>query len=62
MAKLDIPKLLSTPRELCETCYNWCSQEDVGPHDWPQCVNSGDYDCYNYLMHYTNDCPKHLEL
>ena len=62
MGKLDIPKLLSTPRELCKTCYNWCSQEDVGPNDWPQCENSSDFYCYSYLMHYTNDCPKHLEL
>lgn len=58
----DIAKLLSTPRELCKTCYNWCTQEDVGEHDWPQCSEAFDWDCYWYLTRKNDTCPKHLIL
>lgn len=62
MGIVDIAELLRTPRELCKTCYNWCSQEDVGEYDWPQCSESDDFDCHDYLIHNRNNCPKHLEL
>lgn len=58
----NVAEMLRTPRELCLTCYNWCTQEDVGEYDWPQCENSADYDCYRYLTHQRENCPKHLIL
>lgn len=51
----------SIPRELCKKCYNWYTQEDVGEHDIPHCINS-DYCCSDYLRKYRNDCPKFVEL
>ncbi len=53
--------LTSIPRDLCKTCYDWCSQEDVCFNDIPQCANS-DICCKDYLNHIRNDCPKHIEL
>lgn len=58
----SITELLQTPRELCLTCYNWCTQEDVGEHDWPQCSEGSCHEAYNYLIGLSDTCPKHLEL
>ena len=57
---LELPKT-SIPRELCKKCYDWCTQEDVGYHDIPHCINS-DYCCHDYLLHLRDDCPKFIEL
>lgn len=51
----------SIPRKLCETCYNWCSQEDVGEYDIPHCVEA-DYACRDYLTHYKDECQKYCNL
>lgn len=56
----DITKLLSTPRELCMDCYNWCAQEDVGQYDIPQCSEGCYPETHNYLIGLSNTCPKHL--
>lgn len=56
----DTAKRLSTPRELCKNCYNWCTQEDVGPYDFPQCGESCRPETHNYLMGLSETCPKHL--
>lgn len=50
MAKKDIVRCLSEPRELCKTCYNWLTQEDVGPNDFHQCSESGRESCRGYLL------------
>lgn len=57
----DIAKLLSTPRDLCKTCYNWCTQEDVGEYDFPHCCEGSCYETHNYLIGLSDTCPKHLE-
>lgn len=57
---LELPQT-SIPRELCKKCYDWCSQEDVGEHDIPHCINV-DYYCRDYLQNFRNDCPKFIEL
>lgn len=54
----NLPKICK-PRELCKTCYNWLSQEDVGENDIPHCTDdksnerhylNGDCDtCESYL-------------
>lgn len=49
-----------TPRELCKDCYNWYTQEDVGPHDFPKCGESDRDCCLDYLNHRSDFCPKHL--
>jgi len=56
----DIAKQLSTPRELCMDCYNWCTQEDVGENDFPQCGEGCHPETHNYLIGLSNTCPKHL--
>ncbi len=58
-AENNIAKRLSTPRELCKDCYNWCTQEDMGENDFPQC---GEFhpEAHNYLIGSSNTCPKHL--
>jgi RNase P subunit RPR2 len=50
----------STQRELCKNCYNWLTQEDVGPHDFPHCQETNRYACLDYLYHRRNDCPEHI--
>lgn len=57
----SIADALSTPRELCKDCYNWCTQEDVGPNDFPQC-GEGCHQTHNYLIGLSNTCPKHLKM
>ena len=57
----DAAKLLSEPRELCKTCYNWLSQEDVGPNDFPHCGAFG-YESHNYLIRLTDTCSEYLDL
>lgn len=57
----DIANLLSTPRELCKNCYNWCTQEDVGTNDFPHCIENA-YDCRAYLLGTHDNCPKLLVL
>lgn len=56
----DIAKQLSTPRELCKDCYNWCTQEDVGPYDLPQCGEGCHPETRKYLIGLANTCPRHL--
>ena len=58
----DVAELLQTPRELCLTCYNWCTQEDVGEYDLPHCSEGIHYEAHNYIIGLSDSCPKHLEL
>lgn len=58
----NIADLLRTPRELCFTCYNWCTQEDVGEYDFPQCSEGSSSEAHNYLIGLSDTCSRHLEL
>ena len=62
MAKKDIVRCLSEPRELCKTCYNWLTQEDVGPNDFPQCSESGRESCSGYILGRLDNCRWYLNL
>lgn len=53
---------LNNPRELCETCYNWLTQDDVGFNDLPHCVIADCEECRNYLLGHTKKCSKYLNL
>ena len=57
----DLVYCLSNPREMCETCYNWLTQEDVGSNDLPQC-SENKQSCRDYLFGYSDTCPYHIEL
>lgn len=52
-------KQLWKQREMCKTCYNWMSQEDVGFDDLPQC-SEPDSACRDYLNGILKKCPKRL--
>jgi hypothetical protein len=60
MAKKDIVRCLSEPRELCKTCYNWLTQEDVGPNDFPHCGESVCESCRGYLLGRFDNCRRYL--
>ena len=62
MAKKDIVRCLYEPRELCKTCYNWLTQEDVWPNDFPQCSESGRESCSGYLLGRLDNCRGYLNL
>lgn len=56
----NIADTLFTPRELCKDCYNWCTQEDVGPYDFPHCGEGFHPETHNYLIGLSSTCPEHL--
>lgn len=53
-----IARCLSEPRDLCKTCYNWLTQEDVGFNDLPQC-GENDSSCRAYLLGYIDKCNRY---
>lgn len=57
--ELDIANVLSTPKELCNTCIDWC---DGDFNDIPHCVNSKFYETHDYLFGETNTCPCYFEI
>lgn len=57
----NIVRCLSEPRELCKTCYNWCTQEMVGFNDLPQCTEDHYSSVRAYLFGHINVCPKYLQ-
>ena len=59
MAKeLDIAKVLSTPKELCKTCIDWCDEDF---NDIPHCANANFYETHHYLFGETDTCPCYFE-
>lgn len=62
MSNLTNELKLYTPRELCQDCYNWNSQEDVGFNDFPQCGEGYRPEAHNYLIGLSNVCPLHMIL
>lgn len=56
-----IVRCLSEPRELCKTCYNWLTQEDVGFNDFPQCSEGHFASTRAYLLGNTDVCPKYFQ-
>lgn len=46
------------PNDLCWHCINWLTQDDVGPHDFPHCSESHDYDAERYADKMSDNCPK----
>lgn len=51
--------LICQQRELCKTCYNWLSQEDVGPNDLPHCSENRANEI-NFLKGYCDNCDSYL--
>lgn len=54
-------RCLSEPRELCKTCYNWLTQEDVGSRDLPQCSEDHYSSVRSYLFGHSDVCIKYLQ-
>ena len=45
-------------RELCRRCYEWATQEEVGPNDLPGCLhNYFGSTARSYLCGERDDCP-----
>lgn len=57
----EIVRCLSEPRELCKTCYNWLTQEDVGFNDLPQCSDS-DSSTKAYLFGCSDTCKRYCNM
>ena len=51
--------LIFRQRELCKTCYNWLSQEDVGFNDLPHCSENRANEA-DYLNGYCENCDSYL--
>ena len=58
----EILRCLSEPRELCETCYNWCTQEMVGFNDLPQCSEAGHACTRDYLLGCSDTCNRYCNM
>ena len=56
--KWDIAKQLSTPRELCKTCGEWHEEDLDNPAG---CSQGHRYECHDYLIADTDECPSYLE-
>lgn len=57
----EVERCLSTPRELCKSCYNWLTQEDVGFNDLPQCSEAKS-ECRSYLLGYKDTCNRYCNI
>ena len=51
---MDIAKVLSTPKELCKHCLEWC---DGDFNDIPHCVDGHNGGVREYLFGHTDTCP-----
>lgn len=58
----EITRCLSEPKELCKTCYNWLTQEDVGFNDLPQCSEDHCSDARKYLFGRSDTCKRYCNM
>ena len=52
------------PQELCRTCTEWVSIEDIeetGDDDFPHCSAGYDFRCVQYMQGLCDRCPHYFE-
>ena len=53
--KNKIPKI-EPPRELCKNCREWIDGKDLNFNDIPHCICERNFEAYQYIIGFANNC------